>query len=292
MPRPQTSHKTVSIDGLNIFYREAGSPDAPTILLLHGFPSSSFMFRELITELGNDFHLVAPDYPGFGSSDAPGVESFDYTFDRFADIIEKFTDKLNLKRYTIYMQDYGAPVGFRLATRRPEAITAIITQNANIYPDGLTPFWGAVKAYWENPNAETEAPIRGLLTPEAMQHQFMAGVRNPAHVSPDAIIINQAGLDRPGNKDVQMALFLDYRNTPPLYPKWHEYLRQQQPPVLAVWGKNDPILKPEGALAYKRDVPEAEIHFLESGHHAIEEDVDAIAGHIRRFLKENVPQAA
>ena len=288
MSRVQTSYKTVSIDGVNIFYREAGSSDAPTLLLLHGFPSSSFMFRDLITELGDRFHLVAPDYPGFGSSDAPDVESFDYTFAHYAELIEKFTDALNLKRYAIYVQDYGTPIGFRLATRRPEAITAIIAQNGNIYADGLTPFWGMLHAWWENPNAETEAPIRGLLNPEAQKHLFMAGVRNPEHISPDAILLNQAGIDRPGNIAVQMALFFDYRTNPPFYPEWHEYLRKQQPPFLAVWGKNDPILKPEGALAYKRDVPTAEIHFLESGHYAIEEDVDAIAGHIRRFMDEKV----
>ena len=215
------------------------------------------------------------------------MASFDYSFDHLADLIEKFTDALHLEHYAIYIQDYGAPVGFRLATRHPERITAIIAQNGNIYSEGLTPFWEMLHAWWTNPNAETEAPIRPLLTREVLLQQFTAGARNPAQIGPDAVILNQAGIGRPGNIDVQMALFFDYRNNPPLYPEWHEYLRQHRPPFLAVWGKNDPILKPEGALAYKRDVPSAEIHLLDSGHHALEEDADVIAEHIRRFLKAN-----
>ena len=186
------------------------------------------------------------------------------------------------------MQDYGGPVGYRLATRHPERISAIIAQNANIYPEGLTPFWGMLHTWWSSPNAETEAPLKDVLNFEGLKHQFYAGARNPEHISPDSVILNQAGIDRPGNRDVQMALFFDYRTNPPLYPAWHEYLREKQPPFLVVWGKNDPILKPEGALAFKRDLPEAEIHLLDTGHYALEEDVDTITEHIRRFMAAKV----
>ena len=288
MSHPQVSYKTVVIDGLNIFYRETGSPEAPTLLLLHGFPSSSFMFRDLLTELGDHLHLVAPAYPGFGGSDAPDVNAFTYTFDHLANVIDKFTDTLNLKRYAIYMQDYGGPVGYRLATRHPERVSAIIAQNANIYPEGLTPFWGMLHTWWSNPTAETQAPLEDILNFEGLKRQFYAGARNPEHISPDSVILNQAGIDRPGNKDVQMALFFDYRTNPPLYPEWHEYLRTHQPPFLVVWGKNDPILRPEGALAFKRDLPEAKIHLLDTGHYALEEDVNTIAEHIRRFMAAKV----
>lgn len=284
MSLSRTKFKTVSIEGVSIFYREAGSKDAPTLLLLHGFPSSSFMYRDLITALADTFHVVAPDYPGFGGSDAPEVDRFEYTFDHFATLMEGFVEALNLKRYVLYMQDYGAPVGFRLATRHPSAVAGMIIQNGNIYEEGLTPFWGMLHAWWASPNAETEAPIRSILGRETMLHQYTAGCRDPSNVSPDAFIINQAGLERPGNIAIQMALFFDYRTNPALNATWQDYLRRHQPPMLVVWGRNDPILRPEGALAYRQDVPKAEVHLLDTGHHALEEDGDVIAEHILRFF--------
>lgn len=278
-------YRTTRVDGLKIFYREAGSPDKPTLLLLHGFPSSSHMFRDLIPLLSDRFHLVAPDYPGFGQSDMPATDKFAYTFDHLADVVDRFTRTLKLDKYSLYVQDYGAPIGFRLATHHPERVQAIITQNGNAYEEGLTTFWGAFRnAYWKNRNAETEKPLRAFLTPQGTAIQYYTGVRDRAHISPDALQADNARLSRPGNQAIQLALFYDYRTNPALYPAWHAYLRSHQPPVLAVWGKNDPIFAPEGATAFQRDVKDAEVHLLDTGHFALEEDSDVIARYIADFL--------
>ena len=285
-------YHTAKVDGLNIFYREAGDPKHPTILLLHGFPTSSHMFRDLIPLLSDRFHLVALDYPGYGNSDMPTVGKFDYTFEHLTDIVEDFTKNLSLKKYSIYVQDYGAPVGFRLAARHPERIQAIITQNGNAYDEGLTGFWNTFRdAYWKNPSVENEKPLLAFLKPEGTQFQYLAGVHDKARISPDAWIVPQAGLDRPGNRAIQLALFYDYRTNPPLYAKWHEYFRQYQPPTLVVWGKNDPIFAPEGAKAFLRDLPKAELYLLDTGHFALEEDSDEIAGYIRAFLSKQTSAA-
>jgi len=278
------SYRTINMDGLGIFYREAGPPEAPTIVLLHGFPSSSHMYRDLIRALADDFHLVAPDYPGFGNSDSPAVGQFCYTFDHLADVMEQFVQALGLDRFSLYVQDYGAPVGFRLATRHPDWIQAIITQNGNAYDEGLTDFWDPLRAYWGERSEATERPLRSFLQREATVWQYTAGARNPEHISPDAWNMDQAGLDRPGNAALQLELFYDYRSNPPLYLHWHAYFRQYQPPTLVVWGKNDPIFGAAGATAFRRDLKNVEIHLLDTGHFALEEEGDLIAAHIRRFL--------
>jgi pimeloyl-ACP methyl ester carboxylesterase len=277
------------VDGLNIFYREAGSPDAPALLLLHGYPSSSHMFRDLIPQLAAHYHVLAPDYPGFGYSDSPFPESFEYTFDHLADIVDHLLEQKGIARYSIYIQDYGSPVGFRLATRHPERIQAIITQNGNAYEEGLAPFWAEyLVPFWQNRNAATEAKVRELLSLDATKLQYLTGVRDPGHISPDAWSFDQALLDRPGNAAIQLALFYDYRNNLPLYPAWHQYLRDNLPPVLAVWGKNDPIFLEPGARAFERDNPRTEIHMLDTGHFALEEESAQIAALILDFLARNV----
>jgi pimeloyl-ACP methyl ester carboxylesterase len=287
--RPRVFYRTAKVDGLNIFYRESGPADAPTVVLLHGFPSSSHMFRELIPLLSDRYHVIAPDYPGFGYSDAPPATQFDYTFDHLAEIVDHFLDQKHITRYSIYIQDYGSPVGFRLATAHPERVQAIITQNGNAYDEGLAPFWAEyLVPFWTNRNAQTEAKVRELLTLSATKFQYTQGFREREHVSPDAWTFDQAGLDRPGNDAIQLALFYDYRKNPPLYPKWHQYLRDRKPPVLAVWGKNDPIFAAPGAEAFKRDDPNTELHLLDTGHFALEEDVSEIAQLIRAFLAANV----
>lgn len=283
-----TNYRNSCIDGINIFYREAGEQHPQTIVLLHGFPSSSHMFRELIPQLAYHLHVIAPDYPGYGYSDCPAVNDFAYTFDHLEEIVEKLLDSLNIKRFSIYVQDYGAPVGFRLAVKHPERIEAIISQNGNAYQEGFTSFWDAALPYWSNRNAETEQPIRELLSFESTLWQYTQGVHNQEHISPDAWTMDQLGLDRPGNADVQLALFYDYRTNLDRYPQWHAYFQQYKPPLLAVWGKNDPIFAPAGAEAFKRDLPDCEVHLLDTGHFALEEDVDVIANHIIHFLTAKV----
>ena len=283
MPR----YKTVTIYGLDIFYREAGSPDDPTILLLHGFPTSSHMFRNLISVLSDRFHLVAPDYPGFGNSSMPRVDEFEYTFDRLSQIIEKFTDRLGLERYSLYVMDYGAPVGFRLAVKHPERVETLIVQNGNAYEEGLGDSWIPIKAYWENKTSENAAQLRKWLTPAVTRMQYTQGVRNPEAISPDNWNMDQPLLDRPGNADIQLALFYDYRTNVRLYPQWQEYFRNYQPPTLIVWGKNDKIFPAEGAHPYKRDLKNIEFHLLDTGHFALEEDCDKIAYLITCFLAKH-----
>ena len=286
-----TRHKTVNIDGLDVFYREAGPKDASTILLLHGFPTSSHMFRNLIPALSDRFHLVAPDYPGFGNSSMPKVGEFDYTFDNLAKVMEGFTKKLGLKKYSLYVMDYGAPVGYRLAVRHPERVQALIVQNGNAYDEGLREFWDPFRAYWKDRNDKTAEPLKGFLVLDVTKWQYTHGVRTPEAISPDNWLVDQYLLDRPGNKKIQLQLFYDYRSNPPLYPEWQAYLRKHQPPTLVVWGKNDTIFPAEGAYPYKRDLTNIEFHLLDTGHFALEEDGTVIAHHMRRFLKENLALA-
>jgi pimeloyl-ACP methyl ester carboxylesterase len=283
------SYRNVMVDGVHVFYRETGEQHARTLVLLHGFPSSSHMFRNLLPALAENFHVVAPDYPGYGYSDCPSRAQFAYTFDHLEEVVEQVLDELKLKRFSIYVQDYGAPVGLRLAVRHPESIEAIISQNGNAYREGFTSFWDAAWPYWSARNAETERPIRSLMTRETTIWQYTEGVREKDHISPDAWTFDQLGLDRPGNAEIQLDLFEDYRTNPQLYPRWHEYFRQHQPPLLAVWGKNDPTFGPAGAEAFKQDLPNCEVHLLDTGHFALEEDGDVIAEHIKRFLMTKVP---
>ena len=283
----ETTYHTVKVDGLNLFYREAGNPSAPAIVLLHGFPSSSHMFRDLIPELAGKYHVIAPDYPGFGYSDQPAATDFAYTFDHLAAVTDDLLNSLNLGHYAIYVQDYGAPVGFRLFVKHPEKITAIITQNGNAYEAGLSPAWQPFRDYWADQSPANEAKLRGFLTADTTKFQYTSGFRNPADVSPDAWTHDQLTLDRPGNAAIQLALFYDYQNNVRQYPAWHAALRKFQPPVLAVWGKNDPFFLPAGALAFTNDVPRAEIHLLDTGHFALEEDGGVIADDILKFLHQN-----
>jgi pimeloyl-ACP methyl ester carboxylesterase len=283
-----TLHRTVQVDGLDIFYREAGSPDAPTILLLHGFPTSSHMFRHLIPALADQFHLIAPDYPGFGNSSAPPVDEFDYTFDRLAEIIDTFIETIGLSKYSLYLMDYGAPIGYRIAAKHPERVEALIVQNGNAYEEGLRDFWNPIKAYWNDRTPENADQLRQLLTLDATKWQYTHGTRNPETISPDNWNIDQPLLDRPGNNDIQLALFYSYGSNPPLYPQWQEYFRTYQPPTLVVWGKNDQIFPADGAYPYQRDLKNLEFHLLDTGHFALEEDGEAIAAHIRRFIPAHV----
>lgn len=283
--RNQTLYKTTRVDNLDIFYREAGSRKAPTIVLLHGFPTSSHMFRNLIMRLSDKFHLVAPDYPGFGNSSAPAVDAFDYSFDHLAAIIEKFIQDLQLKRFSIYLQDYGAPIGFRIATKHPDWIEALIIQNGNAYEEGLKDFWIPIKAYWQNRSKENEEALRKFLTIDATKWQYTHGVRNVEAISPDNWLIDQPLLDRPGNDKIQLQLFYSYQTNPPLYPQWHEYFRKHQPPTLIAWGKNDQIFPADGAHPYKNDLRNIDFHLLDTGHFALEEDHEFIAELISNFLR-------
>ncbi|WP_442508385.1 alpha/beta fold hydrolase [Novipirellula sp. SH528] len=281
----QVLHRTLRIDELDIFYREAGPKDAPTVLLLHGFPTSSHMFRNLIPALADRYHVIAPDYPGFGNSSAPSPENFDYSFDNLANVVEKFTEALNLKKYSIYLMDYGAPVGFRLAVKHPERVDSLIIQNGNAYDEGLdNSFWEPIKEYWRNPTKQQGDKLRSLLTLDATKWQYTHGVRNIESISPDTWGHVQPLLDREGNQEIQLALFYSYGSNPPLYPQWQEYLRKYQPPTLIVWGKNDAIFPAEGAYPFKRDLPKVEFHLLDTGHFALEEDGQTIASLTRNFL--------
>ncbi|MGB5995646.1 MAG: alpha/beta hydrolase [Candidatus Deferrimicrobiaceae bacterium] len=291
MERYPTLYKSVDVDGLRVFYREAGPKDAPKLLLLHGFPTSSHMFRNLIPKLSDRFHLVAPDYPGYGNSSMPSPDEFEYSFDRLAEVIEKFTGKIGFGNYSLYLMDYGAPVGFRLAVKHPERVEALIIQNGNAYEEGLREFWDPIKAYWKNKTATNADALRKLFMIDATMWQYTNGVRNVEAISPDNWMVDQPLLDRPGNSDIQLKLFYDYGSNPPLYPKWQEYFRKYQPPTLVVWGKNDFIFPAEGAHPYKRDLKNLEFHLLDTGHFALEEDGDVIAGYMRRFLEGKLAAA-
>jgi len=283
------SYRSVKVDGLNVFYREAGPADAPTILLLHGFPTSSQMFRNLIPQLADRYHLVAPDYPGYGQSDMPAMDKFTYSFDNLSQVVDKFTSALGLSRFALYVQDYGAPIGYRIAAAHPERISALVVQNGNAYDEGIdNEFWVAAKAYWAEKTAANGAKLRPLFELPATKWQYTEGVRDVRHISPDAWTVDQAGMDRPGNKDIQLDLFLSYGSNPPLYPAWQEYFRTRQPPGLIVWGKNDKIFPPAGAQPYLRDLPKAELHLLDTGHFALEEDSARVAQLMRAFLQRNL----
>ncbi len=283
------TYHTAKVDGLTLFYREAGDSSRPTIVLLHGFPSSSHMFRNLIPKLAEKYHVIAPDYPGFGYSDQPSVTDFAYTFDHLAAVTDDLLSSLKLEKFSIYIQDYGSPVGFRLFVKHPEKIQAIISQNGNAYNEGLSPFWAEnLVPYWKDKTSANEAKLRGFFTPATTKFQYTNGVRDTAHVSPDAWTHDQSTLDKPGNADIQLALFFDYQNNVKQYDSWHIALRKHQPPVLAVWGKNDPFFLPAGASAFSNDVPKAEVHLLDTGHFALEEDGDFIAKYILEFLTTNV----
>ena len=278
-------HRTMKIDGLDIFYREAGPKDANTILLLHGFPTSSHMFRNLMQVLSDRFHLVAPDYPGFGNSSMPSMEEYDYTFDKIAEVTNSFTEKLGLNKYSLYMMDYGAPVGYRIAVKHPERIESLIVQNGNAYEEGLREFWDPIKTYWKKKSKENADVLTdSLLNIEATQWQYTNGVRDPETIAPENWFHDQYLLDRPGNKEIQLQLFYDYGSNPPLYPKWQAYFREHQPPTLIVWGKNDYIFPEEGAHPYKRDLNNIDFHLLDTGHFALEEDGDKIAHLITCFM--------
>ena len=279
------AHRKVEVDGLNIFYRETGAKTLPTLLLLHGFPSSSHMFRDLIPQLADRFHIVAPDLPGFGRSDAPSHDSFQYTFANLASVISRFTEVLKLDRFAIYIFDYGSPVGLRLAAQHPERITGIVSQNGNAYVEGLSEGWNPIQKYWQEPTQENRDALRQLLAPATTYWQYSHGVPDAEAISPDGYSLDDFYLARPGIADIQLDLFLDYASNVAMYPDFHAYFRKHQPPLLAVWGRNDPFFLPAGAEAFKRDLPKAEVRFFDTGHFALETHADEIAAAIRAFLK-------
>lgn len=282
-----TLHKTISINGVDIFYREAGDVNKPTILLLHGYPTSSHMFRNLITDLSVQYHVLAPDYPGFGRSEQPLIKDFNYTFDNMAVLVEGFLAELKVNKYSIYLMDYGAPIGFRIAAKYPERVDALIIQNGNAYNEGLRDFWIPIKKYWNDYTIENGKPLEGFHSPAGLQWQYTHGVQDSLKISPDNWNIDLQHLTRKENNEIQLAMFYDYRTNVPLYPEWQEYFRTHQPPTLIVWGKNDYIFPAEGAYPYKRDLKNLEFHLIDTGHFALEEKGDEIANYILKFLKKN-----
>src|SRR5215471_6220840 len=291
IPMTLTYH-TATVDGLKVFYRTAGDPKHPALLLLHGFPTSSHMFRDLIPALADRYHVVAPDLPGFGFTDAPDRGRFKFTFEHLTDVIDRFTEVLKLNRYAIYVFDYGAPVGFRLALRHPDRITAVISQNGNAYLEGLSDGWNPIQTYWKDPSAENRAALRGFLKPETTQWQYTHGEPDLERLSPDAWTLASAFLARPGNDEIQLDLFGDYQSNVALYPAFQAYLRKHRPPLLAVWGKNDPFFLPAGAEAFKRDVPNAEVRLIDAGHFALEAHAPEIAALIADFLARHLHSQA
>lgn len=284
LTQPKVELRHAQVGDVKVFYREAGNPHHPTVLLLHGFPSSSHMFRNLIPILADRYHVVAPDLPGFGFTEAPARGTFEYSFDNLAKVIADFADAVGLKRYAIYVFDYGAPVGYRLALSRPEKITAIISQNGNAYEEGLSDAWAPVQKYWRSPTQENRDAIRSLLTLEGTKWQYVHGVADESKVSPEAYWLDYALLSRPGNDEIQLDLFLNYASNVALYPTFHAYFSQHRPPFLAVWGKHDPFFLPPGAEAFKRDNPNAEVHFFDTGHFALETHAEDIGAQIVDFL--------
>ena len=279
------SYRTVNIDGVNIFYREAGPKDAPTVLLLHGFPTSSQMFRNLIPQLADRYRVIAPDYPGYGQSDAPAIDKFAYSFDNLAKVVDKFTTAVGASQYALYVQDYGAPIGFRLAAAHPERVTAIVVQNGNAYDEGIdNAFWAPFKVYWANRTEANAAKLKPFFEIGATKWQYTHGARDASKISPDAWTVDQAYMDRPGNKDIQLELFYSYGSNPARYPAWQAYFRKHQPPMLITWGKNDQIFPAAGAAPYLRDLPKAELHLLDTGHFALEEESGQIGKLMRDFL--------
>jgi len=285
----QTVHYQVTaVDGVNVFYREAGDPRNPTLLLLHGFPTSSQMFRNLIPRLAGKYHVIAPDYPGFGQSSQPDRSQFAYTFDNLSLVIEHFVEAVGVSQFALYAMDYGAPIGFRLATRHPERVTALIIQNGNAYDEGLQEFWAPLKQYWSDNSPTSRDALRPFLTLGGTMWQYTQGVPNVTLLSPDAWTTDQYYLDRAGNNEIQLDLFYDYRNNVALYPVWHTYFRSYQPPTLIVWGKNDPIFPAQGAEAFKRDLTNLDFHLLDTGHFALESNGAEIADLMLKFLARNV----
>ena len=282
---PLTSVRKIEADGVRVFYRAAGDPSAPVVLLLHGFPSSSFMFRELIPRLADHYRVIAPDLPGFGFTEVPAERKYAYSFDALALTIAAFTEALKLKHYALYVFDYGAPTGFRLAMAHPERVTAIISQNGNAYEEGLSEGWNPIQKYWREPTGANRAALRDFLKPEATKWQYTHGVTNPEGVPPESYTLDTALLERSGNEDIQLDLFLDYASNVKLYPKFQEYFRKSKPPLLAIWGKNDPFFIPAGAEAFRKDLPGAQVQFLDTGHFAIETHVVEIASAMRDFLE-------
>jgi pimeloyl-ACP methyl ester carboxylesterase len=285
---PLTSVRKVEADGVQVFYRVAGDPSAPVILLLHGFPTSSFMFHELIPRLADRYRVIAPDLPGFGFTEVPAERKYTYSFEALAVTLDAFTRALGLNRYAIYVFDYGAPTGLRLAMAHPERVTAIVSQNGNAYEDGLGDAWGPIRKYWSKPTAENREVLRqNILTLEATRWQYTHGVAIPESVAPESYTLDTALMERPGNKEIQLDLFLDYASNVKLYPKFQEYFRRSRPPLLAIWGKNDPFFIPAGAEAFRKDLPNAQVQFLDTGHFATETHVVEIAAAMREFLEEN-----
>jgi pimeloyl-ACP methyl ester carboxylesterase len=278
-----TTYHNIEIDGVNLFYRETGRANLPALILLHGFPASSHMFRDLIPHLEERFHVIAPDYPGFGYSDAPAPDQFGYTFDHLAELMERLIAKLGINAYTLFLQDYGGPVGFRIAANHPERVTGLIIQNANAYMEGISEAMAPIAKYWSD-RGGMEPTIRGFLTKEITTFQYTHGAGKPERISPDAYHHDQALLDRPGNDLIQLELLFNYQTNPPLYQAWQEYFRKHQPRTLIVWGKNDPFFTVPGAEAFLRDLPKAKLHLLEAGHFALEELHEEIAGHITHFF--------
>jgi pimeloyl-ACP methyl ester carboxylesterase len=285
---PQVSFRYVQADDVKVFYREAGDPAAPTVLLLHGFPTSSFMYRNLIPMLADRYHVIAPDMPGFGLTEAPEQGQYTYTFDQLAKTMERFTEVLELKSYALQVFDYGAPVGWRLAVAHPERVTALVSQNGNAYEEGLAEGWIPIQRYWKDPSSANREAVRQFVTPEAIEWQYTHGVRDLSRVAPDTYLLDAALTARPGNVDIQLDLFLDYADNVAKYPQFQAYFRKYRPPILAVWGKNDPFFLNVGAEAFKRDVPSAEVRFFDTGHFALETHVNEIGPVIRDFLDRHV----
>jgi pimeloyl-ACP methyl ester carboxylesterase len=284
---PHTSIRRVEADGVTVFYRQAGPANAPVVLLLHGFPTSSFQYRDLIPRLADRYRIIAPDYPGFGFTEVPRQRHYKYSFDALANTVVAFTEALQLKRYALYVFDYGAPVGFRMAMARPERITAIVSQNGNAYEEGLGDAWAPIRKYWAAPTTENREVIRkNILTLEGTRWQYTQGVTIPESVAPESYTLDWALLERPGNKEIQLDLFLDYASNVKLYPKFQEYFRNSKPPLLAIWGKHDPFFIPAGAKAFRKDLPDAKVQFLDTGHFALETHVEEITVAMRDFLQK------
>jgi len=289
-PAPVVTHyRTATIDGVSVFYREAGPADAPVVLLLHGFPTSSHMFRNLIPVLGDRYHVIAPDYPGFGDSAAPDHTRFAYTFAHYADIVDALLEKTGATSYAMYVMDYGAPIGYRLALKHPERVTALIVQNGNAYVEGLGAFWDPIKAYWAEDSPARRTALNFLVAPETTKFQYTDGVSDVSRIDPDNWLHDQVLLDRPGNRDIQLDLFHDYGSNVPLYPQFQAFFRERQPPTLILWGQNDKIFPASGATPYARDLPKAEIHLLDTGHFALEDKLDEMGPRIRHFLDRVIP---
>jgi pimeloyl-ACP methyl ester carboxylesterase len=284
--------RTTRIDDIDVFYREAGSSTAPTILLMHGFPTSSNMFRNLIPRLAGSFHVIAPDYPGFGQSSMPDRKNFSYTFENLTNIVDKLVKQLDVDKFSLYVMDYGAPIGYRLALRRPNQVQSLIVQNGNAYEEGLREFWDPIKKYWADPRQENRTALHALVEPKATRWQYETGVADLTLLDPTAWLVDQVGLDRPGNREIQMDLFLDYKTNVPLYAEFQAFFRKYQPPALIVWGKNDKIFPPEGAAPYSRDLKNVETHLLDTGHFALETHGEEIASRIETFFLQQQSKAA